>query len=179
MNIILNPVPVTEDLMLMLEDQGVISLICPGRDILDTKKGESRHETIYAASEKFGPHKLICVTINSTEPKNFLYHNDCEDFMLIDLTDKTELIITMALIKKDMLNEKIASKTLKKEDLISVIFKANDPYLSFFTMNKEYAHVETCLRESDNPPSFYVGESKNLDENLIDLKGYKLLIESR
>ncbi len=177
MNIILNPIPVSREVIDKLNAIGVISSRRPGENILDVKKGESKHETIYSCDNKFGPHKLICVTINSTEAKNFLYHNDAEDFMLIDHTDRTELIITMCLIKKDELNLKIRNKTFSKEDMISVIFKPNDPYLSFFTMNKEYAHVETCMFESDKPPSFYVAESRDLDENLIDLKEYKLIIE--
>ncbi len=134
MEVRLKPVLATEKIMDMLESRGVISRICPGKDILKTELGESRHETIYAADERFGPHKLICVTINDTRPRNFLYHNDAEDFMLIDLPHRTDLIITMALIPKDELEEKIDSKTFAAEDMIAVIFKPNDPYTSFFTM---------------------------------------------
>ena len=177
MNIILKPVPVSEEIMRSLESKGVIRRIIPGKDILQVERGTSKHESVYECDEKYGPHKLICVTINNTEPSNFLYHNDNEDFMLIDLPDRTALVITMAVIKQEQLNKKIEDNTVSIEDFVSVVFRPNDPNLSFFTMNAGFSHVETCLRESDVPPSFYVGESRDLDENHIDFRNYKLMIE--
>lgn len=177
MKITVRPVPVSDKVLDKLEQFGVIRRLCPRRDVLEVKMGESRHASLYECDEKFGPHKLICVTINSVEPKNFLYHNDNEDFMLIDLEDRTELIITMSLYHHRILEDKIENGTLTDEDFMAVIFKPNDPYLSFFTMNKGYPHVETCKMASQKPPSFYVTESRNLDENHIDFKDYELRIE--
>jgi hypothetical protein len=177
MDIIIKPMPVSEELMEQLEDYGVIRRIRPGKDILDTKHGESKHESVYECCDSFGPHKLIRVTINSSVPKNFLYHSDNEDFMLIDLPHRTNLILTMSIHHQKVLEEKIKTKSVNPDDFLSVILKSNDPYLSFFTMNAGYPHVETCVIESDTPPSFYVGESRDLDENHIDFKEYKLKIE--
>ncbi|MCH4888061.1 hypothetical protein EZV73_10775 [Acidaminobacter sp. JC074] len=177
MNIKVKPIPVSEEVLEKLESYGVIRRIRPGKDILETEKGQSKHASVYECDDKFGPHKLICVTINSSEPSNFLYHNDHEDFMLIDLPNKTDLIITMSIHHHTVLEEKIENKTLSPDDFMSVIFKPNDPYLSFFTMKAGYPHVETCSSVSDTPPSFYVGECRDLDENHIDFKTYKLEIE--
>jgi len=177
MDIILKPIQVTEEILDSLERLDVISRIKPGKHLLETKKGESKHETIYACEDQYGPHKLICVTINNSKPTNFLYHNDNEDFMLIDLKGRTGLVITMALIEHQLLEEKIENNIITSDDFISVIFEPNNPNTSFFTMNKGFAHVETCLKESDVPPSFYVAESRDLDENHIDFKGYQLRIE--
>jgi hypothetical protein len=176
MKLVVKPVKATEKLMEFLEGRGVITRICPGHDHLVTAKGEARNETVYSTEPRFGPHKLICVTINTTEPRNFMYHSDKEDFMLIDKQGAEELILTMGLLHKDELNRRIEEGIISAEDFISIICEANDPYLSFFTMNPYYPHVETCRVTSDNPPSFYVGEPRDLDENLIDLKGYQLTI---
>lgn len=176
MRIIVDPVKATEKIMRFLEDRGVITRICPGHDPLDTDKGKSRCQTVYSTDPRFGPHKLICVTINTMEPANFMYHSDKEDFMLIDKQGTAELILTVSLCRKDELNRKIAEGTVSEADFLSVICVMNDPYLSFFTMNPYYPHVETCRMISEDPPSFYVGEPRDLDENLIDFKGYKLII---
>lgn len=178
MDILIKPIPCTIEIMDMLESRGIINRLCPGHDTLEVEKGKSRHETLYSSDEAFGPHKLICVTINSVEPTNFLYHNDAEDFLLIDFPHTEELILTISLDKKDVLIRKIEEGVLEASDFISIICNKNDPYTSFFTMNKEYAHVETCMRASEHPPSFYVTESRDLDENMIDLKSYKLIIEN-
>ena len=177
MKIIVKPVKETESLMAFLEEKKVITRICPGHDQLNTLKGESRCEEVYSTNPQFGPHKLITVTINTTEPKNFMYHSDKEDFMLIDKLGTTELILTVSLCHKDELLQKIETNTVSAEDFVSVICEMNNPYLSFFTMNPYYPHVETCRAPSENPPSFYVGEPRDLDENLIDFKAYQLTIE--
>lgn len=176
MKLVVKPVVVTEELMEYLEEKKVITRICPGHDPLDTAKGEARCETVYSTDFRFGPHKLICVTINTSEPRNFMYHSDKEDFMLIDKPGTAELILTVSLLHKDELNRKVEAGTLSIEDFVSMVCKANDPYLSFFTMNPYYPHVETCRVPSENPPSFYVGEPRDLDENLIDFKRYQLTI---
>lgn len=177
MKLVVKPIRATESLMAFLEGKKIITRICPGHDRLKTQEGESRCETVYSTDVQFGPHKLICVTINTMEPKNFLYHSDKEDFMLIDKLRTTELILTVSLCHKDELLQKIETNTLEPEDFLAIICEANNPYLSFFTMNAYYPHVETCIISSDNPPSFYVGEPRNLDENLIDFKAYQLVIE--
>lgn len=177
MKLVIKPVKATEALMAYLEEKKVITRICPGHDPLNTLIGESRCETVYSTASVFGPHKLICVTINTSEPKNFLYHSDKEDFMLIDKPGTAGLILTVSLCKKDDLLQKIEAGSLTSEDFVSLICEANDPYLSFFTMNPYYPHVETCRAPSETPPSFYVGEPMDLDENLIDFKGYQLSIE--
>ena len=177
MKIVVKPVKATEALMAFLDDKKVITRICPGHDRVDTQIGESGCETVYSTDPQFGPHKLICVTINTTEPGNFMYHSDKEDFMLIDKLGATELILTVSLCHKDELIQKMEAGTLSTDDFVSVICEMNNPYLSFFTMNPYYPHVETCRGTSENPPSFYVGEPRDLDENLIDFKAYQLIIE--
>lgn len=177
MDIIIEPVVCTKKVMEELEEMGIIRLLSPGRDLLDVATGESSHRTIYSADDKFGPHKLICVTINSTEPRNFLYHNDTEDFMLIDSPGTADLILTISLLKYSELNKKIDDGTVSKDDFISIRCNKNDPYTSFFSMNKYFPHVETVLDTGENPPSFYVGESRDLDENPIDFKNYSLVIQ--
>jgi len=176
MEIVLKPVDATVEVMEALETGGVIRRLCPGKDVLAVEKGQSRWVELYSAQERFGPHKLIAVTINCTEPRNFSYHSDPEDFMLIDRPADADLILTVALCPYEALAEKIAAGTLGTADFIALRCRANDPELSFFTMNPFFAHVETCSVESDQPPSFYVAESKHLDENPVDFGVYRIHI---
>ncbi len=176
MKIQIEPRQITEEIANKLEKIGVISRICPGHDPVSAERGMSSFKTVYSTNECFGPHKLISVKINTVEPKNFLYHSDKEDFMLIDHPESSPLILLMALIKKDELNEKIQKNCLSEDDFIAIICEKNHPYFSFFTMNPHFAHVETCLEVSDFPPSFYVTEPRDMDENLIDMGDYVLEI---
>ncbi len=177
MEIFLKPVTATSEVMALLEAKGVIRRIAPGKDVLAVEKGQSRWVEIYSAGELFGPHKLIAVTINSRVPKHLSFHSDPEDFMLIDRQGGAELILTVALCQHRELKVKIGAGTLSAEDFMAIRCIPNHPELSFFTMNPYFAHVETCSAESDNPPSFYVGESRDLDENHVDFGDYTLIIE--
>lgn len=176
MELVLTPVEASIEVMAVLESKGVIRRISPGKDALPVERGQSRWMEIYSAHERFGPHKLIAVTINSVRPNHFSYHSDPEDFMLIDRADAEGLILTVALCKHSELEGKIAAGILSAEDFIAIRCKANDPELSFFTMNAGFAHVETCTAESKNPPSFYVAESRHLDENAVDFGAYRVRI---
>lgn len=178
MEIVLTPVEASAAAMERLEAAGVIRRMGPGKDTLPVGPGESRWVEVYAAQEAYGPHKLIAVTINSAALTKLAYHSAPEDFLLIGDPKSTGMILTMALCRAAELERKISEKTLGSEDFMALRCRFNDPELSFFTMNPYYAHVETCVHESKMPPSFYVGESRNLDENAIDFSDYRLEIRN-
>lgn len=167
-------VDMSEEIMDMLESKDLIERLKPGKHGKSVEIGKSDHYSLYESDDRFGPHKIISVTINSTKPDNFLYHNENEEFWLIDSNDKEKLLILMALEKKDSLIKKIQNKTISEEDFIAIRCKVCDPYLSFFIMKKHVAHVELVERESVSPPSFYVTESRDIDENIIDLSAYEI-----
>lgn len=177
MNIILKPVDITEDIMKMLEEKNLIFRLSPDKHLRKAKKETTEVLEIYSSDSKYGGHKLIDVAVNNVNLKNLIYHSENEEFLIIDSEESENLVITMALIDKFELEEKIINKTLCKEDFISFICKKNNPNLSFFTMNKFIPHGETALRESLKPPGFFVTESKNIDENFINLREYSLSIK--
>ncbi|MCT4631387.1 MAG: hypothetical protein N4A76_01465 [Firmicutes bacterium] len=174
MKLKIKTVDMDDKIMSMLEERDLIARLRPGNHRLEVSKGESNHYSLYESEDKFGPHKIISVTINSTIPKNFLFHNENEEFWLIDSHDRESLIIVIALVKKDLLNEKIKDASISGDDFIGLRCKFCDPNLSFFIMKKHVAHVEIVERESEKPPSFYVTESRDIDENFIDLLDNKL-----
>lgn len=178
MNILIPIVEMNEENMEFLEAKGIINRLLPGKYRMDVPCGESKHKSLYESNDQFGGHKIITVTINSTQLKNFVYHSDHEDFLLIDELDKTALILTICLLEKNTLKEKIRQKQLSSADFIALKCVFNDPRLSFFTLHKHFAHVETVQVESKIPPSFYVTESRLLDENRIDLGSYSLILDN-
>lgn len=176
MVILIPVVEMNQITMEFLEKKGIISRLLPGKHRMKVGLGESKHESLYESDDRFGGHKIITVTINTTQPINFVYHSDHEDFLLIDDLDRTPLILTICLLEKDTLKEKIRQKQLCSTDFIALKCVFNDPRLSFFTLYKYFAHVETVPFESIMPPGFYVTESRKLDENRINLETYKLVI---
>lgn len=177
MNIQLKPQMITEEIFLKLENLNIVSRLMPGKHTLDVKTNSSRHETIYATEDHYGPHKLICVTINEEHFNHLTYHSAAEEFILLDRLKSTPLMLVVALIDHETLRKKIKDKTFSSEDLLVLIMKPNDPYLSFFTMQPGYAHVEICMKTSETPPSFYVTESRDIDENKVVFDGYHFTIE--
>lgn len=59
--------------------------------------------------------------------------------------------------------------TLCAEDFDSLYCMMNDPLLSFLTMNRNYPQAWTCQMVTDSPPSFFVGEPRDLPEIFFEL----------
>lgn len=107
MKLILKPVEASEEIMAHLEEKGVITRLGPKRHRLSVKMGQSKHVSIYESDDKFGPHKIITVTINNQDFSNFLYHNDNEEFLLLDDPMTTPLYILFSLNPAHILYDKI------------------------------------------------------------------------
>lgn len=167
-------VDMSEQVMVELESLGVIRQIKPGHNRLSVEAGESKHQSIYEAEGKFGGHKLITVSINTKLPFKFVYHNDDEDFLILDEPGREPLILTIALVNHVELSQLIKDKNLSPDHFIAIRCSANHPNMSFFTMKKGYAHSENVMKEGDSFPSFYVTESINLDEQIVDFDMYEL-----
>ena len=63
----LEPVPMTPRLMAHLEELGLIIRLRPGGHGLAAQPGETLGESIYESADRYGPHKLIAVTVNRAE----------------------------------------------------------------------------------------------------------------
>lgn len=173
----LNPIEANEVLFQELEIRGVIRRLKPTRDRIKVNKGDSAYKEIYHSDKKYGAHKLIAVTTNNHIPLKFVYHNDREEFLIIDHPESEALVLIVANEEAEAMNQKVKTKMLSASDFTAVILPKNHPEYSFFTMNPKFAHTEVCLVESENPPSFYVTESLDIDEISLDLKSYKLRID--
>ncbi len=168
------PVPASGELMDWLETKGIIRRILPGRAFKKTPPGTIAVETLYSTAPSFGSHKLIAVTVNQPTLSRLTAHPDREDFLLLGDPSATPMILTISLLSRTVLQEKITRRTLETSDLIAVLCRMNDPLMSFFTMNSEFPHAETCLAASGNPPSFYVSEPTGLPELHVYLEPYAI-----
>ena len=53
--------------MVHLEELGLIIRLRPGGHDLAAQPGETLGESIYESADRYGPHKLIAVTVNRAE----------------------------------------------------------------------------------------------------------------
>jgi len=173
----LKPVEMTAEIMQRLEDKRLIYRLCPGHDELEAPKGETLVKTIYASEEKFGPHKLITVTVNRSEFAVFHTHPDNEELLAIGDPNAKPLYLVIALCNKHELESKMKNKTLSENDFITLKVKYNDPGVSFFTILKNTPHGEVAIAMDGKPPSFYVAESRDLDVDIVHLVNYKFKLE--
>lgn len=171
----LEPVPMTAELMAGLEARGLIIRLRPGAHDLAAQPGETRGESIYESAGRYGPHKLIAVTVNRAGFAAFGTHPDNEEFLLLGDPDSQPLYLAVALCMRDEFEEKVKRGRLTAADLVLIECRYNDPEVSFFVMRAGVPHGEAVAPAAGKPaPSFYVTESRDLPLDLLDLRKYRL-----
>lgn len=170
------PIDMTEDVMQMLEDKGLIIRLYPGRHRLNVKKGDIFGEPIYISDEKFGSHKLITVTVDCEKSPYFGSHPDNEEFIFLGDLKSKPLYLIICCLTMDEFNKKVEDHILSRDDFAALKVRFNDPYVSFFTMLKGVIHGEATLNMDGDPPTFYVTEPSKLSVDHIDLKQYEIKI---
>ena len=102
----LEPVPMTAQLMAHLEELGLIIRLRPGGHDLAAQPGETLGESIYETADRYGPHKLIAVTVNRAEFAAFGTHPDNEEFLLIGNPDRQPMYLAVALCLRPEFEER-------------------------------------------------------------------------
>ena len=167
-------VPMTEERMQFLEDQGKIIRLTPEKYLQDPGRNQTLVDVIYQSAPKYGPHMLIAVTVNRFEFSGFGTHDDNEEFILVGNPDSKVMYLAVALCSKEELDEKIRSKTLESEDFMMLKVKYNDPAVSFFVMLKDIPHGEATIEGDGTPPTFYVTEPLNQTMNVTNFGDFEL-----
>ncbi len=174
--IVLKPVAMTGETMTQLERLGLISRLVPGKHQLQPQPGETLVRTVYEGDPRYGPHKLISVTVNNPQCANFGSHPDNEDFLMLGDPESGPLYLIIALCLQDQLAAKLRARLVTAADFIALTIKYNDPEVSFFTMLKDVPHGECLGGGSAKPASFYVTEPRDLGCDLNDFGDYRLQI---
>jgi hypothetical protein len=168
--------PMTEGVMNILGQEGLILRLMPTQKVLSTPEKEIGVEYLYVTDRKFGPHTMICVGFNRSIV-DMAYHSVNEDFLLINEgRAQKPLILVVGLHRADAFQELVSSGHLSVDDIWAIELKFNDPRLSFFTMNGFTPHCEWTI-PGDSPANiFYVSEPRDLDVNHINMGDYELKI---
>lgn len=171
------PVDASEEAMDLLEKRGCILRMTPD---IRTKHPElhlDRQATVYQSSAERGAHMMIYVTAAGIHFPCFGYHEDNEEFLLIEKEGKKPLFLLFSLIDSALLCEKIQKQTVSESDFLCLRCVYNDPYLSFFTVLKGCAHAEGTI-EADGlePPCFFVTEPSDIGFTRIDLPERTILL---
>ena len=172
----LKPVVMTPAVMADLEERNLIIRLGPGRHELPSEWGMARERPVYDSHERYGPHRLLAVTINRYSLADFATHPDNEEFLLIGDPDNKPLYLVIALMYRKELEEKIHLGTLVPDDFVCLRIRWNDPKVSFFTMLAGVPHGETVTTAEGHPPSFYVTEGRDLPNDVVDFKDNQLVI---
>lgn len=173
----LKPVKMTEEIMQMLEDKGLIIRLAPGHHTKEIAKGDGVGVDLYVSDQKYGPHKLISVIIDRIAFSAFGTHEDNEEFMLIGGENEKTMYLLIAFDLKDKFMEKLENETLCEEDLLCLECVFNDPKVSFFTMLKDVPHGEATKDEDKLPATFYVTEPAGMGLDVITFKNYNICLE--
>ena len=174
--IALKPVGMTPEIMANLERQNLIIRLGPLRHELPAEWGQSRERPVYDSQERYGPHRLLTVTVNRLSFVDFATHPDNEEFLMIGDPDTKPLYLVIALMYRKELEEKIRMDTLTPDDFVCLRIRWNDPEVSFFTMLSNVPHGETVTEQEGDPPSFYVTEGRDLPNDVVDFGPYELAV---
>ena len=172
----LDPVNMTEEVMDGLEKEGLIIRLAPDRHRLQAARGQTKGESLYECDPRYGPHKLITVTVNRTSFEAFGTHPDNEDFLLLGDPSSGPLYLVIALLTPPGIEQKVRNGTLGRSDFVALIVRFNDPRVSFFTMLKHVPHGEALAAGAQKPSTFYVGESRDLPIEITDFGSFTLAI---
>jgi len=173
MRIQLEPVEMTPAVMQQLEDAGLIIRLAPGRLAPPVNNDEPAPNNVYITAAEYGPHKLIACALNTIDAtKNFNYHPDHEEFLLIGSNDCRPSFLVVSRLFTPEFETKARAGTLSADDFIALRMTFNDPQVSFFTMRPFVPHGEVTVPGSQPPATFFVTESSGLPVIKPDLAGY-------
>ena len=172
----INAVEMTKEIMMDLENRGMIIRLAPDSHRPVVKDNESMGTVIYASDPVFGGHKLISVVIGHDKLGSFGIHLDNEEFLLIGSNEDKPLYLLVSYLTSEELIRKIDNNSVVAEDFICLRCVFNDPEVSFFTMLKGVPHGEASVIGSGRPPKFYVTEPTDLSIENIDLSSLSISI---
>jgi hypothetical protein len=173
MHLKLPSVEMTPEAMQDLEDRGMILRLAPGRFSPEIHDDEPPPNEVYQSDERYGPHKLIACSLNTTEAvKNFVYHPDREEFLFIGNPESKPSYLVVSLLYKDEFEHMVRTQQLGSEHLVALRMKFNDPLVSFFTMNAYVPHGEVTVHGAGLPATYFVTESRDIKGEKIELGGY-------
>jgi len=141
--------------------------------------GQTLDHPVYDSQERYGPHRLLSVTVNRIPFVDFATHPDNEEFLMIGDPNTKPLYLVIALMYRNELEEKIRKKTVIPEDFVCLRIKWNDPEVSFFTMLTDVPHGEAVTVKEGHPPSFYVTEGRDLPNYVVDFGTYELIVDEK
>jgi hypothetical protein len=169
----------TPMVMADLEKRNLILRLGPCRHHLPSAWGQTLDRPVYDSHERYGPHRLLTVTVNRVPFVDFASHPDNEEFLMVGDPDTKPLFLVIALMYREELEDKINKGTITSDDFICLRIKWNDPYVSFFTMLAKVPHGEAVTIREGRPPSFYVTEGRDLPNDIVDLGSYELVVDEK
>jgi hypothetical protein len=173
MRLQLEPVEMTPAVIQQLEDVGLIIRLAPGRLAPPVNNDEPTPVNVYITKPEYGPHKVIACALNTTEAiKNFNYHPDHEEFLLIGNPDCRPSFLVISRLFTPEFEAKARAGSLSAADFIALRMKFNDPQVSFFTMRPFVPHGEVTIPGNEPPATFFVTESSGLPVIKPELAGF-------
>lgn len=165
-----HPVDASEEVLDLLEKKGCILRMTPDIREKHPELRLDRQATIYQSSPERGAHMMIYVTAAGIHFPCFGYHEDNEEFLLIEKEGKKPLFLLFSLIGAEELCSRIEAGTVTEADFLCMRCVYNDPYLSFFTVLKGCAHAEGTVEMAGvEAPCFFVTEPSDIGFTRIDL----------
>lgn len=174
--IVLKPSIPTEELFAAMEAEGLIIMLNGDFNVRRGYKSEgvkntNKVHTIYQTKGFFGGHKLIHVELYEDRMTKLTSHPEPEDFILAGNSQAEPFVIIISRLQHEMLIAKLEEETLIESDFYCFYAPVNQPNLMCFTMMPEYPHAELLiapLKDGELAPTFFVTESRDLPENIID-----------
>ena len=163
--------------MVHLEELGLIIRLRPGGHDLAAQPGETLGESIYETADRYGPHKLIAVTVNRAEFAAFGTHPTTRSSCCSATPTASRCTWPWRCACAPSSRKRSSPGGLTATDFVMIECRYNDPEVSFFVMRADVPHGEAIVPVVGKPvPSVYVTESRDLPVDVIDLRKYRLRV---
>ena len=140
---------------------GCIRRLGPGRHAAEAAPGWTADRVLHDSKEAHGPHRLLAVTVNRSQPV-FEVHPDDEVFWLLGDPAARALVVAIALHSAGELQRRAAAGLLVAADFVCLRMRLNDPGTGFFVLRAGVPHAEVAEPGGGAAPSFYVTEGRDL-----------------
>ncbi len=164
----------TPELMLELEQRGLLRRLVPSGEVAGVMEGEKVAERVELGAEGNGPWQMLVVACNRSRLTYLAAHSDAECWLFFDEPDTKPLLYIVATCRLAEFREKAAAGTLSAADFVALELRPNDPQTSYFTVPGGVLHDELTYAGPGRGPVFWVPEPSRMEHTRVELDGYEI-----
>jgi len=163
------PQPMSVAVLEDLESKGIVRRFAPMPEVFRDAPGRNAVATAYASDAQYGPHKLICVSVQTLQVR-LSYHPDNEEILIPAQGAVRPAWFVACHLAPDEIRRRDREGTLRADDFTCASLYPAPRGAEMFTVCAGAAHCEVTRSGPEPRGYFYVTESRDLTSDRIDFE---------